>query len=246
MKKLFILAMVLGLAFASCSKEEVPFYDVKNSHFVMFDAAMDDTMEFTFMFHPEVVEGGSYEQKIPVSIMGQAVDRDREFKIESFELNNEAGSLEFAKAGTHFELPEKCVIRAGQFQDTIMIKFFRRPELKTKNLFFAIKMVANNEFKPGQEEYCVNCFYLTDKIAKPAWWSNFQSTYLGTYSDKKFALLIEVTGQSDWENFSAGEARYYSIQFKRYLAKQKAEGNTVYEEADEAGNRKEMTVNVLG
>jgi hypothetical protein len=59
-------------------------------------------------------------------------------------------------------------------------------------------------------------------------------------------LLIEVTGQSDWSEFSAGDVRYYAIQFKRYLAKMKAEGNTVYEEPDASGNMKEMTVNVLG
>ncbi|MBO5874426.1 MAG: DUF4843 domain-containing protein [Rikenellaceae bacterium] len=246
MKKLFILTMIIGLAFVSCSKESVPFYDVDNSHFVMFDTDIEDTVEFTFMFHPEVEIGKAFEQAIPVSIMGQASDRDREFKIEAFELNNEAGTLNFAKAGTHFELPEKCVIRAGQFQDTIYVKFFRREDMKTTNYFFAIKIVENNEFKPGQEAYCVNCFYISDKIAKPAWWSTFQSTYLGTYSDKKFELLIKVTGQSDWENFSAGEARYYAVMFKRWLATEKAAGRTVYEEADEAGNAKEMTVNVLG
>ena len=246
MKKLFILTMILGLGFASCSKEEVPYYDVNNSHFVMFDYDYTDTVDFTFMFHPEVAMGGFYEQPIAVSIMGQAADHDREFAIEAFEQNNEAGTLKFAKAGTHFELPEKCVIRAGQFMDTIKIKFFRRDDMKTQNYFVAIKIKENKEFKPGQEEYCVNCFFISDKIAKPAWWNTFQSTYLGTYSDKKFELLIIVTGQSDWSNFSAGDARYYTIMFKRYLAKEKAEGRTVYEEEDAAGNRKEMSVNVLG
>lgn len=246
MKKLFIMTMVLGLAFASCSKEEVPFYDVKNSHFVMFDNYVWDTIPFTFMFHPEVAEGEYFEQAIPVSIMGQKADRDREFIVEAYELNNEAKTLVFAKAGTHYELPEKCVIRAGQFQDTIYVKFFRRAEMKTTDYFLAIKITENKEFKPGQEEYCMNCFWINDKIAEPAWWASFRSTYLGTYSDKKFALLIEVTGQSDWANFSAGDARYYTIQFKRYLAKKKAEGNTVYEEPDASGNMKEMTVNVLG
>ena len=79
MKKSLLFAMALGLAFSACSKEEVPLYDTENANFIEFVGATEDTTAFSFMFHPEVAAGGAYDLAIPVRILGQRQDRDREF-----------------------------------------------------------------------------------------------------------------------------------------------------------------------
>ena len=40
---------------------------------------------------------------------------------------------------------------------------------------------------------------ISDIAAQPDWWTSVViKSYLGKYSDKKYQLLIEVTGESDF------------------------------------------------
>jgi exodeoxyribonuclease-5 len=81
MKKSLLFAMALGVAFASCSEKEVPLYDTDNANFIEFVAPTEDTASFSFMFHPEVAADGAYDLAIPVKILGQAKNVDREYKV---------------------------------------------------------------------------------------------------------------------------------------------------------------------
>lgn len=241
MKKSLIFTMALGLAFAACSEEKVPIYDADNANFVIFTYAEEDSSTFSFSFHPEVAADGAFELGIPVEIMGMAKDYNREYTVKVDEKRSTA------KLGTHFELPEKCVFRAGMYIDTLVVKLYRKAELKDTSLRLVLTLDNSKDFYAGQLEYRTNVVYINDKISKPEWWtSSVTSYFLGYYSDKKYDLIIRVTGQSDWSNFSDGEKRYYALIFKRYLAKEKAEGRTIYEEPDETGFAEEMDVNVLG
>ena len=81
MKKSLLFAMALGLAFSACSKEDVPLYDTENANFIEFVGASEDTTAFSFMFHPEVAAGGTYDLAIPVKILGLAKDKDRTYTV---------------------------------------------------------------------------------------------------------------------------------------------------------------------
>ena len=240
MKKSLLFAMALGLAFVACSEEEVPLYDTENSNFIEFVNPTEDTTAFSFMFHPEVAAGGAYDLAIPVKILGQAKDFDREFKIIVVD------TLTSATAGTHYTMPEKFVFRAGLFEDTVYIKLHRTADLKTDKVTLGLRIVNNDEFMAGLFDYRESIWVINDAIAQPAWWtSTISNTYLGSYSDKKYALLIEVTGVSDWTNLTDFEMRYQALRLKRYLAKEDAEGRTVYEDVESAEPVK-MTVRVKG
>ena len=225
MKKLLLFAMSLGFAFTACSKEEVELFDTKNTNYIQFVDASTDTSAFSFMFHPEVADGGSYDLAIPVKILGLAHDVDREFKIEVIA---EATSAETK----HFALPESFVMRAGMYEDTVFIKLYRTPDLKTSEVSLGIRIIDNAKFLAGVYDYRERHWVISDKIAQPEWWnSTVVSTYLGSYSDKKYDLLIRVTGVSDWSELSADEMRFMALQLKRYLAAENAAGRPVYEDA---------------
>ena len=240
--------MALGLAFASCSKEEVAVYDTEGSNFIEFVAPTEDTASFSFMFHPSVAAGGAYDLAIPVKILGQAKNYDREYKVIVVD------SLTSAKEGTHFAMPEKVVVRAGNFVDTLIVKLFRTADLKTSVVSLGIRIENNSEFYAGQVAYRESIWFINDSFAKPAWWTDYATDrynsveyiYLGTYSDKKYELLIQVTGVSDWTDLSNDERRILALQFKRYLAAEHAAGRTVYEDELNAGQRVRMEVTVLG
>ena len=105
--------MALGLAFTACSKEEVPIYDAEKSNFILFTYPEESYSIFSFSFHPEVEANGSIEIAVPIEIMGMAKDYDREYKVTVVD------TMTTAKQGVHFELPEKCIFRAGQYVDTL-------------------------------------------------------------------------------------------------------------------------------
>ncbi len=229
MKKSLLFAMALGLAFSACSKDEVPLYDTENANFIEFVGASEDTTAFSFMFHPEVAAGGTYDLAIPVKILGLAKDKDRTYTVTVVD------TLTTAEAGKHYTMPETTVFRAGMYEDTLYVKLHSTADLKTNVVSLGIRIENNSEFFAGQPDYRESIWHISDKIAQPEWWnSNVTNYFLGYYSDKKYELLIQVTGVSDWTELDDSQRRVLAIQLKRYLASEHAAGRTVYEEAEGA------------
>ena len=229
MKKSLLFAMALGLAFTACSEEDVPLYDTENANFIEFVGATEDTTAFSFMFHPEVAAGGTYDLAIPVKILGLAKDKDRLYTVTVVD------TLTTAEAGKHYTMPEKAIFRAGMYEDTLFVKLHRTADLKTNVVSLGIRIENNSEFYAGQPEYRESIWNISDKIAQPEWWnSNVRNYFLGDYSDKKYELLIKVTGVSDWTDLDDNERRVLALQFKRWLAAEHAAGRTVYEDTESA------------
>ena len=175
---------------------------------------------------------------------------DSVFRTEKQTINVPATT---AEEGKHFVMPENPVFRAGLYDDTLRVKLYRTADLQDVKVRLGIRIENNDEFFAGQPEYRECYVYIMDMLTHPAWWTYYedegyesvQMVFLGDYSDKKYALLIEVTGVSDWTDLSYDERRMLALQFKRYLSAQKAAGNTIYEDSDGA-EPEEMTVQVLG
>ena len=247
MKKSLLFAMALGVAFASCSEKEVPLYDTDNANFIEFVAPTEDTASFSFMFHPEVAAGGAYDLAIPVKILGQAKNVDREYKVIVVD------SLTSATEGKHFSMPEKFVFRAGLFVDTLFVKLYRTADLKTDVVSLGVRIENSKDFFAGQVDFRESIWFINDSFAQPAWWTTYATDrynsveyiFLGEYSDKKYELLIQVTGVSDWTDLSDDERRMLALQFKRWLAAEDAAGRTVYEDT-EGAEPVRMEVSVLG
>ena len=252
MKKMLLFAMALVLAFSACSKEEVPLYDTENANFIQFVTPNTDTSELSFMFYPTVASGAAYDYAIPVQILGLAKDKDREYKVVVVD------SLTTATEGKHFVMPEKTIFRAGLYQDTLFIKLYRTEDLLSTKVRLGVRIEYSNDFFVGEQTYLEKILIFSDMLARPAWWTPYikpngskdqqsvEYTLLGTYSDKKYLLLMEVTGIGDWTDLSTDERRLQALQLKRYLEAQEAAGTPVYEDELEAGQPVKMYVNVMG
>jgi hypothetical protein len=105
-----------------------------------------------------------------------------------------------------------------------------------------VKIQETADFRIGQTDHAVIIMYVSNVVARPDWWDdNLEGRFLGTYSDKKLLLFIQVTGVSTLDPNNEFELRYYTLIFKNYLLKEKDAGRTVYED-----NGAEMTVALIG
>lgn len=208
-----VLAATLAAAatlLPGCEETEIPTW--KSSQYVHFVNYSADTVSFTFMLHPDRDE---YELAIPVALIGSPADRDQTYSVIAID------SLSDAVAGTHYELPHPAVFRTGRVTDSLYVTLKLTEDMKTHAYRLAILLMDNENFRRGPTDYLITYVKISNKVAKPAWWSsNVTTYYLGKYSDKKFDLFIRVTGVIDMTGMSTSEMREYALQFTYWLMAQ--------------------------
>ncbi|MDR3245521.1 MAG: DUF4843 domain-containing protein [Prevotellaceae bacterium] len=233
MKKIIlILAGVCLLWLQGCKEDEIDLYS--GDHYIRFikDLTTDSTT-VAFLFAP-----GASELNAPlvVEAAGIAYPVEKEYKISI--------DRQFTTAveGRHFRLPDNTTFKAGAMRDTLAIKFLRTEDMATQSFRLVLRVEANESFKLGQLEYQYMVFLVHDKISQPEWWTTAISTsYMGTYSDRKYQYFIEVTGIVDLTGATPSEIRAHALKFKYWLEEQRQKNNTILEE-----NGNEMTVPVAG
>lgn len=247
MKKILILSVLIlsFLGLTSCSQEEIKTYsDANNIYFspAVFPleknviSTMVDSTGISFAFDNASIQKKVY--RIPIRVQGKLSDVDRTVKCTIDETST-------AVEGVHFSLPKKIVIRAGREVDSIEVTMNRTPDLKLNRVTLVLNL-EENEFFTTKMQTKINAltqktmnltrFKLTfdDIISQPIGWS----AILGTFSPKKFFLMCDLLHlQPSLFNQKTGsiglttaEFVYYDNFMKRYLADQKASGNTVYED----------------
>ena len=135
------------------------------------------------------------------------VDHDRTFRLEAF------GADSASVAPT--VRSEVYVIPAGATSGTYKL-YFNTQNLPSPDLFtttdgtISFRMVPNNDFAVGNENYQQFRVVLKNYLAKPSNWdtANYPrvalSKYFGTYSRVKYQFMIEHLGLIDFEiNYNA-------------------------------------------
>ncbi|NML22283.1 DUF4843 domain-containing protein [Pseudoflavitalea sp. G-6-1-2] len=214
----------------SCKKDEIMHYE--SGDYVQFNKSVTDSSMFSFLALPD-----DNEAKTPlvIELVGKPSGKDRQYKISV------ANELSTATPG-HYSLPASFTLRANRTTDTAWLTVKKLPDLKVKPVRLVLRIESTDELKFGQIDYCVSILNISNVIAKPDWWNQtVEWYYLGEYSDKKFALFIQVTGLSDINSNDIYQVRYYTMKLKNYLLQEKDAGRTVYEE-----NGQEMTVEMIG
>lgn len=227
--KIFIL-FVFALVWIGCDKREIPTYNTR-IHYIEFENATVDSTIFTFIYHPY---DEYYDLPIAMKIAGQAAaDRDLAYKIY---VDEELSTAE----SKHYTLPGETVIRKGLFHDTCYIRLHKTQDLDSKKVKLVLRLEVTPDLAIGKLENSVAVIQFSNTIDRPAWWdSNIEHYYLGTYSQKKFVLFLQVT-EADLTGASDSEKRAYALEFKQYLIDHRGEPETI----DEDGQP--MTVPVLG
>lgn len=250
MKKILILSIVLlsFLGLTSCSQEEIKTYSgTDNVYFspAVFPYVMNENFSITtdstgvsFGFDNAALDKKTY--LIPIRVQGKLSDIDRKVKVT---IDPSSTAVE----GTDFSLPKNVMIRAGKVVDTIAVTLYRTPALKNKRVTMVLNLEENEFFTANMQSTVTNVltkktmsfirFKLSfdDQLNTPKGWYAY---YVGKFTAKKFLLMCDLLhldpimfdAPLGSPGIGSADYIYYSAFMKRYLADQKAAGNTIYEE----------------
>ena len=163
-------------------------------------------------------------------LLGYPLDHDVDFELEAVDGDTDLVYYAFGK----------YTLKAGTYQGQFPI-YLDKPEAyqesKEKSGKIVFRFKENEELKSGAKERTELHLVLQNKISKPDHWDVAPlyylnlSRYFGTYSDKKYSFIIQVTGnanftvystlnavtQLDENAISSGMATYYQQECKKAL-----------------------------
>ena len=224
--------LILGIycLFSACEREHIMTYG--NDAYVQFTSNVADSVEFSFTFYPN---RDTIEYAQDVKLVGNPVERERVYKVVVVEEYTTATSK-------HYILPERCVVEKNEVVSKIALKLVKTPDLQATPVRLALRLEPTGDLMVGETTCAARIIWINDKISKPSWWnSTIQNSYLGTYSDKKYRLFIEVTGVGVLDPDDAIDCRLNALILKKYL-KEQENIDIVYE--DDGFTK--MTVTVIG
>ncbi len=203
-KVLFIL--LLGFLF-SCQREEIETFDNDVSFLAFSKNFYTDSLEMSFMFY------FSDEVSYPIEVVrsGKIYDEDIEYTLS---VDTELTNL----PTKNYEIPSSFIFRKNLIVDTAYILLKNSVEMQDTTLRLVLNIDSNEYVTPGVVgNRKVRCF-VTDKVVRPDWWdSTIEYFYLGTYSEAKYTLFIQVTQVTSLAGMNSALIRKYALQFKAYL-----------------------------
>jgi hypothetical protein len=208
------ILLILLIALAACREEQIPLYNGGNN--IQFVKNLTtDSSSIVFLLAPGKTE---IDSALIIKTTGLGYPTETAYKISV--------DRQFTTAieGTHFKLPDTTTFKPNAMRDTLFIKFYRTPDLKTNTVRLVLRLEENDAFKLGQIEYRYKVFLVNDLISQPEWWTaSVVTSYLGAYSNRKYQTFIDVTGIADLTGASPSELRIYALQLKYYLGRYKLE-----------------------
>ncbi len=236
MEKLRYISFALCvLALAACKREQIETYSAAN--YIQFVDATVDSTTVSFVFSP-----GSDEFQVPLAAIMSAAPSDRELEYEIGVVASGTTAVE----GTHYTMPTRTAFEAGEVTNTSYITLRRTPEMQSKSFRLMVEVRRNDNFLVGDGDNIYKIFRVHDMLTRPDWWTegsgSITTAYFGKYSEKKYRLMISEVGLVDMTDADNNTKRFYALQFKYWLAREKAAGNTIWDD----DNNEEMTVTVKG
>lgn len=212
MNKIFIIIFAF-ITLLACQEEKIEPYS--GDSYVYFSKKNTDSTTFSFAYDATMTKS---IVKIPVEIISGVRDYDREYKVVF--LPEESTAIE----GQHFtKLEGLQSIKAGNIVDSLSIEVLKADDISDKVVEAVFEIVDSEEFKAGFPTRSKARLQITNKLIQPAWWNGWHvSSGLGDYSDKKYRLFIQLTGEYDLdyhnrEDMNYSEMRNLLLQFKQWL-----------------------------
>lgn len=225
--KNYIYFTFILIALFSCTEQEIDTYS--GDSYIKFSKAETDTIVYSFALNPLQTEA-----EIDVVLEFSTLPNNNE-RPYSVTLNTDESTAILDQEIIWGNLSQKA--KPNTYVDTLKVKFKKTERMKSQKVVAVLELKENPYFKPNflDNKKCV--IVVSDKLTQPAWWNSFHiSSGLGTYSDKKFNLFIQVTGISDLdyqnnEDLTYSQMREYVLQFKHWLLEnpQQEEDNTTME-----------------
>lgn len=230
MKKNILFALfACTLLWVSCDQREIPLYDTAR-HMIEFENETTDSTIFTFIYHPHE---DYYDLPLVMQLGGVAAERDLTYKVVVDE--------EFTTAtSAHYSVADSYIFRAGRYQDTCFVRLNKTADLDGTQVRLVLRLEGTSDMEVGKLENAIAVIRFSNTIDRPVWWdSDIETFYLGTYSQKKFLLYLEIGGV-DLTDASDSMKRAYALKFKQYLLDHAGEPETIEEDGQP------MTAPVLG
>jgi hypothetical protein len=189
MKKefLYIIILTFLIPFAGC-KEEVPTVFVEPDG--IYFSASADSLSYTFAKYPNRLTD---TLKIPVTVLGNASDADREMIIEKG-----TGADVNATEGVHYKLLPPYKMPAGQYSTVIPVVINRTGDMDSITATFILQLKANQNFESGistKTSIKIKVGYLQKP---PTWgeltglqWAGY-SLNLGTWTKTKYKVVLDA------------------------------------------------------
>jgi hypothetical protein len=234
---LFVPLLYIG---ASCKKQQLLTYDIKDNvyfNFIQQGTVLLDTVNVSFAYSPTTVQDSTI--MIPVQVTGAPIAQDREYSVSVDPSSTEA-------ATGHYVLPGKFIMPAGKVIDSLPVKLLRAKDLQdtVKNLI--LNLSPNQNFNtdikisPAPADtinllsFKIN---VSDILLAGPYWNSVFATYFGTFSVKKVRLLNQIVGMplnfpinGIYDLNLSADAALYAIAMSRYLKDQATAGYTIYED----------------
>lgn len=228
-KNRIFMLLVLLVAGYGCESE----YEDYSGTDAIYMNETTDTTRFSFTY----VDVDRQVQEIKIKTIGQVYDYDRAVNLRITPVN--------AVEGVDFELlADQYVVKAGENSLVVPIVMIRTGALQKEEKVIDMELLENEHFKTyydygsGDRVTWVKTNRLKQTLIfsefmnqRPATWDPY---VLGTFSQKKFNLICNEMGIAREKfldsKFMSYRTNYIASYMKKYLAEQKAAGNTIYEE----------------
>ena len=203
---LLIVAAFTFVLITGCEEQKLTTYS--GDYFVQFEKTTIDSTNVSFMFYP----GHDYlEFPVVMELVGVATEHNLNYKV--------VADPEFTTAtAQHYSIPENQFLRAGRYIDTLYVRLNKTDDLNTNKVRLVLRIESTSDLKIGKIEQSAAVIWLNNSLTKPTWWnSDIDNYYLGTYSNKKYEVFIQVTGIFDMSDLDSSTKRSYALKLKQYL-----------------------------
>ncbi len=183
----YIIAFLGTIALAGC-KEDVPtLFSSPDGIYFSYSA---DSLVYTFAKYPSRV---SDTLKLPVTVLGNAVDKDRVINVEKV---SETGLN--ATEGVQFKLLPPYTMPAGKVSTSIPIVIYKTGDMDSIQFNFKLKLSENENFVSG---ISAKAFLKikTGFLQKPTTWGEIggiqwagYSTNFGTWTKTKYKVVLDA------------------------------------------------------
>lgn len=183
MKQGIIFSIIIVIAGVACKKTPDFLYRAPLQN-VYFDINPQDSVVYTFAYHPERGRDTVY---LPVKLAGLRADSLRQFGVIVVDSNTTA------QAGVHYEAFKQWYTLpadTGTFKLPVIL-FNTDPLLQTKSVALTLKLKPGAGLDTNVNKLIKAKVILSAKLEQPDWWNTWP---LGAYSRTKHELFMIATG----------------------------------------------------
>lgn len=195
MRKFIYICVVFALF--ACKKDDIKTFEgdkpmlnfIKSNFAPEFVVGVPDTLTMDAVFFTGQDE---VDFKLPIYMSGEISEKDRYYSIRVVTAKVKGNLVE----GTHYELPEKQILKAGEFRDSAIVSIninkLREDEAIGTVVF---ELVPGDEFSKGIDLYQSIGIHMSGYgfLQQPEFWNkNGLDSYGGTYSSIKAEKYVEL------------------------------------------------------